>query len=734
MSSAIVPSTNSKVYSGFDARQIPDCALWLDAADSSTLTLSGSSVTAWADKSGNGRNASAITSPTFSNSAVNFSGSQGFSTTLSASTNIESGFFICSFTSVSKVNTLLGGSGNGSRQFRTDSAGVINTISQNVAGVLFTGAALSTNTRYIVQYVNTGTTLTHYLNGATYASASAASYSGGSTTNIGCRLNNASDAESLSGTIHEILIFNSGLTTLQRQQVEGYLAWKWGLQGNLPASHPYKSFPVFARIFNPLDVPSCVLWLDAADSTTLTLSGTSVTTWADKSGNGRNATQTTAGNRPVYSSANRNVRFTRSSSHFLNLPDSTLPTGNSAYGYFIVCSWAQAIDGLGLIGGGNYGSGGQVFAMRSTGTNRRILTYWWGNDFETPDFAYTVNVPLLVEGVYTPGGARAIFTNGTQLATNNPSARNQGVGNNRIGLTFGSEYMDGTISEILIYNVALTSAQRQQIESYLTWKWGLQGNLPSTHPFKLYNTLTPGFLPIQTSGLALWLDAADSSTLTLSGTSVTTWADKSGNGRTGTVTGTIPYTGNINGRASLSFNGTSNTFIRGNLPNTGNTLTVFAVFTMNAVGSSATSRVVSLGVTTARDFNNTLYTGAIEGIPSLSKFDAIRNSTSLSGVTRTFGLPMIACSLFDGTNHTMFVNGTGASPVASSGNFGIATYSIAGEVGDGGSFITGAIGEIVIYNINLTTSQRQQIEGYLAWKWGLQGNLPTTHPYYKFSP
>jgi hypothetical protein len=25
--------------------------------------------------------------------------------------------------------------------------------------------------------------------------------------------------------------------------VEGYLAWKWGLQGNLPPNHPYKLFP-----------------------------------------------------------------------------------------------------------------------------------------------------------------------------------------------------------------------------------------------------------------------------------------------------------------------------------------------------------------------------------------------------------------------------------------------------------------------------------------------------------
>jgi hypothetical protein len=43
--------------------------------------------------------------------------------------------------------------------------------------------------------------------------------------------------------------------------------------------------------------------------------------------------------------------------------------------------------------------------------------------------------------------------------------------------------------------------------------------------------------------------------------------------------------------------------------------------------------------------------------------------------------------------------------------------------------------EIVIYNQVLSTAQRQQVEGYLAWKWGLQANLPTsTHPYKAIKP
>jgi hypothetical protein len=46
----------------------------------------------------------------------------------------------------------------------------------------------------------------------------------------------------------------------------------------------------------------------------------------------------------------------------------------------------------------------------------------------------------------------------------------------------------------------------------------------------------------------------------------------------------------------------------------------------------------------------------------------------------------------------------------------------------------GYVQEVIIFNTALTTSQRQSVEGYLANKWGLNGSLPTTHPYNKFGP
>jgi hypothetical protein len=46
-----------------------------------------------------------------------------------------------------------------------------------------------------------------------------------------------------SGDVGEILVFKQALTDAQREQVEGYLAWKWGAVEFLDARHTYKTAP-----------------------------------------------------------------------------------------------------------------------------------------------------------------------------------------------------------------------------------------------------------------------------------------------------------------------------------------------------------------------------------------------------------------------------------------------------------------------------------------------------------
>ena len=77
---------------------------------------------------------------------------------------------------------------------------------------------------------------------------------------------------------------------------------------------------------------------------------------------------------------------------------------------------------------------------------------------------------------------------------------------------------------------------------------------------KLLRPKATGFNPKSISGLVAWFDADDSSTFTLSGTAVSEWRDKSGNGYAvsqSTGNNQPARTGTVNGRATVEFDGTN---------------------------------------------------------------------------------------------------------------------------------------------------------------------------------
>jgi hypothetical protein len=93
-----------------------------------------------------------------------------------------------------------------------------------------------------------------YKNGTVQADGSVASAGGDSlsdssvttTLNIGARNNTTTAA--MDGDLHELIIYNAPLSQANREKVEGYLAHKWGLTGDLPGAspgpeHPYKNSP-----------------------------------------------------------------------------------------------------------------------------------------------------------------------------------------------------------------------------------------------------------------------------------------------------------------------------------------------------------------------------------------------------------------------------------------------------------------------------------------------------------
>ena len=187
---------------------------------------------------------------------------------------------------------------------------------------------------------------------------------------------------------------------------------------------------------------------------------------------------------------------------------------------------------------------------------------------------FSASSTTLVSALYTPSTVSP-FVNGTtfQTITGTTAAAT--------GLFIGgpSNYFNGSLAELLIYASTLSTAQRQAVEGYLTWKWNLRSSFLVSHPLYATPPFMQAFRPIDITGCRLWMDAADPSTMN-SSTTVTSWSDKSGNANT--MTGTATYSG-----GTMTFNGSTQAFSNTGFvfPNTA--YSMFAVYSNTTAPAGA---------------------------------------------------------------------------------------------------------------------------------------------------
>jgi hypothetical protein len=723
--------------------QISGCLVWLDAADSATFTLSGSNVTQWRDKSGNANHFSTLagTSPTYSSNEVAFpsGGVMRSSASIALTLNTyavivfklmqPSDFsYVLSFTSMSP------GGFTGHYSIRAN-AGILGGTAASPGNEADFG-----NANYFVNGTfNPSFGGSTYSNAPVVVAAKNTNLTGTTTVEL-----SAAIGRYFVGRMYEVILYSSPLTTTQRQQIEGYLAWKWGLNTALPSpTTPWLQLKrSLTPVFTPTQIPGCSFWLDAADTASMTLSGSNLSQWRDKSGNGHIGTAVAS---PVLTTVDGVPAVTfNGSSQYIDFGTAG-SLGSNQFHIFTVSKFNTTADGSILARVANAGdqyyrytmlrAGGVMYlatqadtggygsnaSFADTNTSRRLLGFSWDRSTITG----RQNGTLVGSGSYA---SAATYTSSFKLLV--------AAYNNSTGGTPPSDgfYMNGSINEILFYFGPLTSSQRQRVEGYLAEKWGLRGGLGGTlHPHR-YSA--PDILPTQISGCVLWLDASDSATFTLSGNNVTQWRDKSGLGNHGAPIGTVTRTtAAFGGRASVAFNGTT---IRGSVSITGTTLTVLAVYQPNVLVGDRDQRVVSFASPGEGDWSGIARTTGINIQGGGSKLTTYRNLTMIaeSMVSHVAGVAVVGCSQYTGTAGAVFLDGVeGNALAATSGNFAISTYGLANQASGSPETLNGNIAEVIVYTTSLTTTQRQQVEGYLAWKWGLQQNLPTsTHPYRTFKP
>lgn len=232
--------------------------------------------------------------------------------------------------------------------------------------------------------------------------------------------------------------------------------------------------------FSPASISGLVHWWDANDAATLTLSSGAVETWTSKAGAKTAASQSIANNRPATTTVNGKTALLFDGSN-----DGLNFTGTSRTDETWILAAAQTADQSGqrqMLSDGGNGTG-----MSATKASVKLLEVAFGGFTEGTnrlrvEYAGTASA-LMGPGVFTCVRSAAaggfVFIDGTQrTGAVSPFASSFSTSAadtmQRIGYYSSSLFQfQGWIGEILLYDRALSAADRLKVERYLGKKWGI---------------------------------------------------------------------------------------------------------------------------------------------------------------------------------------------------------------------------------------------------------------------
>ena len=274
--------------------------------------------------------------------------------------------------------------------------------------------------------------------------------------------------------------------------------------------------------------------------------------------------------------------------------------------------------------------------------------------------------------------------------------------------------------------------------------------LSASEILALYNASSPSsptpsatWTPASVGGLVNWY-AAD---VGASGAPVSQWTDQSGMAYDASQSNTAycpTYNGTgLNNKPTLVFNGA----VTGTMLNGVSSTSTRTAFTIAMVlYASQVANMYQMWFNTSGSWN----TGSlgIVSVPNtrllqfaLATDPHIANNMDV-GYSFTDGTPFLLVWTGFITNGiasmNVYINGIKKSYSVSSTFytplFNLTSFNIGCWDGDATRTSSGGISSLILYNTALSTTDRQSLEGYLAWKWWGNGSiLPSSHPYYSIS-
>jgi uncharacterized protein YjdB len=516
------------------------------------------------------------------------------------------------------------------------------------------------------------------------------------------------------------------------------------------------------------------LWLDADEASSITLNGSTVSQWNDKSGNGRHATQGTASAQPAYTASGLNGRpvLTFDSTNdflgtALTLPHplsvyavaqlgsaggatarGILGSGNLSYalGFLNTSPSTASVEYL-IVGGG--GGGGRYIGGGGGGGGVRQ-----GTGLAVAAQAYSVVVGAGGAGAGATAAAGAgTGSSGGNSSFNGITANGGGGGGGYNGAytaptTGGSGGGGSHGSSSAQTNGAAGTAGQGNAGGNGTWAPGYNagggggaGAIGGNGGAAFGGAGGAGLSSSISGAATFYAGGGGGGAYTVSSPVGAGGAGGAGGGGAGQRgSGLVGGAGTTNsggggggGSEPLSGfggNGGSGVVIvryrtdgsDGVSPaSTGGTVTTSGIWTIHTFTANGTFTVVpASGPTNAYSLWN----------PNLNSGAYINNTTGLGPVV----VGSTTASNDENTWNT-YVNGSNAGQTISDTGTPNAPSPIQiGWTGNGTEYWSGPIAEVVVLSQTMTTADRQRVEGYLAHKWGLTANLPADHPYKNAAP
>jgi hypothetical protein len=257
--------------------------------------------------------------------------------------------------------------------------------------------------------------------------------------------------------------------------------------------------------FLPTSYPNLVLWLDASDSSSLTLSTSNVTAWRDKSGQGNHPIVNTSGGTPTWNSTRRSV-ITGGGTF-----DVEVPTNPREYGFFVF----QA-----------YNTSPSDFFSANANYARRIQVGTSDINFSTRAITWIIYQDASLANAFTASNTNLFrFDTTSRISLNGGTRIVSGTALSNVAngfTTLNITSVGGTgfeLMEAVVYNnIDMTATQISTVEGYLAWKWGITARLPAGHAFK---TINPGTIPQLVNAATFTPDSTNSLVLNPSSNAVT---------------------------------------------------------------------------------------------------------------------------------------------------------------------------------------------------------------------